>query len=167
MTAPSADAIALAAISTKLDDLTTRFDMRFAKGREQAQIIADLQTRLTRAERAAAATAATPLVEGLALVLERLRQGEPTAELVASIASELEYVLESVVGVVTISAEPGDVVDRLRHEVTAASGAGPILRVAALVRVGYEKDGVVLRPARVTAVRVAAAEARVDAGGDR
>jgi molecular chaperone GrpE (heat shock protein) len=122
--------------------------------RAKQAVIEDLQARLTRADKAATATALKPLVDGLSMVIERLQSGEPSAALITSISSELEYVLESVVGVMAISGVPGDPVDRLRHEVAAATGEGTELRVVELLRTGYEKDGVVLRPAKVTAVRV-------------
>jgi molecular chaperone GrpE len=160
-----ADETALSALSERLDSLTDLFKRRLLDDRAKQAVIEDLQARLTRADKEASATALKPLVDSLALVIERLQSGQPSAELVASIGNELEYILESIVGVTTISAAAGDAIDRLRHEVVSAAGQGTDLRVAELVRTGYEKDGVVLRPAKVTAVRVmTAAGAGLDGG---
>ena len=152
--------VTLGMLSEQLGSLTDLFKRRLLDDRAKQSAIDDLQARLTRAEKAASATAVKPLVEALSLVIERLQSAEPSVDLVTSISNELEYVLESVVDVTTISAAPGDPVDRLRHEVSAALGEGTDLHVAELVRVGYEKDGVVLRPAKVKAVRVASATER-------
>lgn len=148
------DETTLARVSERLDDLTDLFKRRLLDDRAKQAMIEDLQTRLTRADKAASATALKPLVDALSLVIHRLQSSEPSAELLTSIGNELEDVLEAVLGVVVITANPGDPVDRLRHEVISASGGGAELRVGVFVRSGYEKDGVVLRPAKVTAVRV-------------
>ena len=85
------------------------------------------------------------------MVIERLELAPPTEDLRASIIDELEDVLH-LFGVTAIGVSDG--VDPRRHEIVSATGEGAELRVGELVRAGYEKDGVVLRPARVTAVRV-------------
>lgn len=159
-----ADETTLSALSERLDSLTDLFRRRLLDDRAKQAVIEDLQSRLTRADTAASAAALKPLIDSLALVIERLQSGQPSAELLASIGNELEYILESIVGVTTISAAAGDLIHGLRHEVVSASGHGTDLRVAELVRTGYEKDGVVLRPAKVIAVRTSAA-ADPDSGG--
>lgn len=145
--------VTLATLSARLDGLTDLFRRRLLDDRSKQAVIEDLQARLTRAEKAASATSLKPLVDGISLVIERLQTAEPSEDLRTSIVDELEYVLESL-GVTGVAARTGDPVDRLRHEVVAASGEGPELRVAELVRAGYEKDGVVLRPAKITAMWV-------------
>lgn len=144
------DAVTLETLSEKLDGLTDLFKRRLLDDRSRQILIEDLQARLTRAEKAASATALKPVVDGLALVIERLRATDPDDRL--HVVDELEYVIESLMGVAPISAAAGDPVDRLRHEVLSARGEGRLLRVEELLRHGYEKDGVVLRPAKVAAV---------------
>lgn len=152
MTAPESE-VTLAALAERFDGLTDLFKRRLLDDRSKQFVIEDLQERLTRAEKAALAIALKPIVDGLALVIERVRAMNPDDDL--HVIDELEYLLESVVGVTPIQANAGDRVDRLRHEVASASGDGTELLVADLVRAGYEKDGVVLRPATITAVRAA------------
>lgn len=137
----------------RLDALTDLFKRRLLDDRAKQNVIEDLQERLNRSERSASALALKPLVDSLALVIERLQSAEPSASLVASIISELEYILEAVVGVTAISAEANQPVERLRHEVASVVGDGSKLCIAELIRVGYEKDGVVLRPAVIAACR--------------
>lgn len=137
----------------RLDALTDLFKRRLLDDRAKQNVIEDLQERLNRSERSASALALKPLVDSLALVIERLQSAEPSASLVASIISELEYILEAVVGVTAISAEVDQPVERLRHEVASVVGDGSKLCIAELIRVGYEKDGVVLRPAVIAACR--------------
>ena len=137
----------------RLDALTDLFKRRLLDDRAKQNVIEDLQERLNRSERSASALALKPLVDSLALVIERLQSAEPSASLVASIISELEYILEAVVGVTAISAEVNQPVERLRHEVASVVGDGSKLCIAELIRVGYEKDGVVLRPAVIAACR--------------
>lgn len=146
------DEVTLATVSGRLDELTDLFRRRLLDDRAKQAVIEDLQARLDRAEAALSAASLKPLVDGLSLVIERLQASDQADEFRASITDELEYVLETV-GVAAISAKPGEPVDRLRHRVTSATGNGPELRVAELIRSGYEKHGVVLRPATVTAVR--------------
>ena len=159
------DEVTLASVAEQLDGLTDLFKRRLLDDRAKQTVIEDLQARLTHAENVAAATALKPLVDSIALVIERMKGATPTAELVTSICSELEYVLEAVVGVAAITATSGDPVDRLRHEITSASGEGTDLCVDELIRVGYEKDGVILRPARISAIR-SAAETGDGSGGN-
>lgn len=144
--------VTLSAVCDQLDGLADLFKRRLLDDRTKQTVIEDLQARLTRAERAVSATALKPVVEGLALVIERLQAVNPEDDL--HVIDELQYVLESLLGVTPIQANAGDPVERLRHEIASASGEGNELRVAELVRTGYEKDGVVLRPAKVMAVRV-------------
>lgn len=153
--------ITLASIWGRLDELTDLFRRRLLDDRAKQAVIEDLQARLTRAEEAASAASLKPLVEGLSLVIERLHASDQAAELRTSITDELEYVLETL-GVWVISAKAGEPVDRLRHHVASATGDGPELRVAELVRAGYEKDGIVLRPATVTAVRAVSGTSSLD-----
>ncbi len=159
------DDVSSAVLLERIEGLTDLFKRRLLDDRAKQAAIEDLQARLTRAEEAAAATALKPIVDGLALVIERLRGAEPSESLVDSVAGELEYVLEAVVGATAISALPGEAIDGLRHEVASVSGEGAGLQVAELIRVGYEKDGVVLRPAVVAACRLPV-EATEDSGGD-
>jgi molecular chaperone GrpE (heat shock protein) len=153
------------ALLERLDALADLFKRRLLDDRVKQGVIEDLQARLDRAERAASVAALKPFVDSLALVIERLQSAEPSASLVLSIVSELEYILEAVVGVTTISAEVDEPVERLRHEVASVFGEGSKLRVAELIRVGYEKDGVVLRPAVIAACRTSD-DAGGEAGGD-
>jgi molecular chaperone GrpE (heat shock protein) len=148
------DEVTLVDLSERLDGLTDLFRRRLLDDRAKVAVIEDLQGRLDRADRMASASALSPLVDSLGLVMERLKSSDPTESLVTSIVSEIEYILESVVGVSQISADPGAPVDRRRHEVISASGDGSELIVAELVRAGYEKDGVVLKPAAIVAERV-------------
>lgn len=147
----SEDEITPGVLAERLDALTDLFKRRLLDDRTKQAVIEDLQNRLTVAEKAASAMAVKPIVDGLSLLVERLRSINPDDEY--HIISELEYVLESVIGVTPITALVGDSVDRIRHEVISASGDGAELSVIELVRVGYEKDGVVLRPAKIVARR--------------
>ncbi|SEQ08426.1 nucleotide exchange factor GrpE [Microlunatus flavus] len=154
------DQVTLATVSEQLDGLTDLFRRRLLDDRAKQAVIEDLGQRLNNAEAARSAAALKPIVHSLSMVIERLRTSAPDADLVESIGHELEDVLESVVGVAPIAPIKGDPVDPLRHEVVAAHGDGTELRVAELRRGGYEKDGIVLKPARVTAVRVPPANDR-------
>jgi molecular chaperone GrpE len=145
--------ITLAALSDRLDSLTDLFRRRLLDDRAKQAIIESLQSRLEQAELALAVESVRPLVTRLALVIERLQSAPATEDLRASIVEELEDVLD-LVGVTTIGSS--DEVDPRRHEIISVTGDGAWLRVDEVVRVGYEKGGVVLRPARVTAVRVGA-----------
>jgi len=157
--------ITLATLSERLDGLSDLFKRRLLDDRAKQVVIEDLQARLTSAERAISAATLRPLVDGLSLVIDRLVGADPTADLRDSLIDELEDVIESL-GVRRIGADTGDPVDRLRHEVTSASGDGSELRVGHLVRTGYEKDGVVLRPAKITAVWATASEPANGPSGD-
>lgn len=164
MTVPERE-VTLVTLAEQLDSLTDLFKRRLLDDRTKQAALEDLQHRLTRAEESASALALKPLVDALALVIERVRATGREDDLY--VGDELEYVLESVLGVVPIQATAGDRVDRHRHEVASAYGDGTELQVAELVRSGYQKDGVVLRPATVTAVRVACRSGLNDqAGGD-
>lgn len=150
MTSASGE-VTLTTLSERLDDLTDLFKRRLLDDRAKQAVIDDLQVRLTAAEKALSAAALKPVVDNLALAIDRIGHAEPTADLRDSIAEELEAVIESL-GVLSIAPGVGEPVDRLRHEVISASGSGPELCVAELNQAGYEKSGVVLRAARVTAV---------------
>lgn len=150
--------VTLANLGERLDGLTDLFRRRLLEDRSKQAVIEDLQTRLTDAEKAVAAGALRPVVDGLALAIERVAGAGASADLCGSIVDELEEVIASL-GVQRILANAGDPIDRVRHEVVSASGDGSELRVGELVRVGYEKNGVVLRVAKVTAVWSRPAEA--------
>lgn len=147
----------LTTLSERLDELTDLFRRRLLDDRGKQAVIEDLQTRLTEADKAASAAALRPLVDSLALVIDRIACAEPTVDLRDSIVQELEAVVESL-GVTSIAPAAGEPVDRLRHEVVSASGSGRELCVDELIRTGYEKDGVVLRAARISASRTDPAE---------
>ena len=160
------DDVSCEVLLERIEALTDLFKRRLLDDRAKQVAIEDLQARLTRAENAASATALKPIVDALALIVERLRGAEPIESLVNSAANELEYVLEAVVGASTISARPGDAINGLRHEVASVSGEGTELQVAELIRVGYEKHGVVLRPAVVAACWLPAGAAQESGGGE-
>jgi len=164
VTAPAGE-VTLASLSERLDSLTDLFRRRLLDDRAKQATIDDLKTRLERAEQAQAAEALRPLVTRVAQVVERLQSAPPSEDLRASLIEELEDILH-LFGVTTIAGSGG--VDPRRHEIVSVTGEGSELRVGGLVRAGYEKDGVVLRPARITAIRAdpARGSALHDTAGD-
>ncbi|WP_250281896.1 nucleotide exchange factor GrpE [Frankia sp. CiP1_Cm_nod2] len=143
--------VTLASLSERLDGLTDLFKRRLLDDRDKRAVIEELQARLRQAEEARAAESLRPLVTRIALLVERLETTDATEDLRGSVIEELKDVLESF-GVTSVAV--GDTVDPRRHEIVSVTGEGPELRVGRLVRAGYEKDGFILRPARITAVRV-------------
>lgn len=144
------DAATLDSVAEQLGALTDLFRRRLLDDRAKQSLIDELHLRLERAERERAAESLRPLVTHIALVVERLESTPPSAELAGSVVDELHDILGTL-GVRTIGL--GTEIDARRHEIVSASGVGPTLQADTLVSVGYEKDGVVLRPARITAVR--------------
>jgi len=157
----SADEVTLATIADRLDGLTDLFRRRLLEDRAKNSMLDSLQSKLERAERIQSAEALRPLVTRVAMVIERLQSAPSTEDLRYSIIEELEDLLH-LFGVTPIEAVED--VDPRRHEIVSVTGDGTRLRVGELVRAGYEKDGVVLRPARITAIRVGAG--RPDADDD-
>lgn len=142
----------LDSVAEQLSALTDLFRRRLLDDRTKQATIEDLQARLGQAESEQAAESLRPLVTRVALVIERLESTPPSTELNESIVEELHDLLD-IHGIRPIGL--GHEVDPRRHEVVSVSGDGPVLQAGELVRTGYEKDGVVLRPARITAVRIA------------
>ena len=144
----------LDSLADQLATLTDLFRRRLLDDRAKQARIEDMQVKLERAERERAAESLRPLVTRISMVIERLQSTPPSTELSESIIEELDDIL-STFGIRSIGL--GDEVDPRRHEIVSVSGEGPVLEAKELIRTGYEKDGVVLRPARITAVRVAVA----------
>ena len=141
--------VTLKELAEKVDGLTDLFKRRLMDDRAKVALIEDLHNRLTESEKRASADAKKPLVEAIALVIDRLQDAEPSEALIRSIESELQYVLEAVVGVNIVEAQVGQEVDRAVHQVVEVSGEGSLLLVEKQQRLGYQKDGVLLRPADV------------------
>lgn len=148
----SNDGAQLDALTDQLAALTDLFRRRLLDDRTKQARIEDLQARLESAERKLAAESLRPLVTRISLVIERLMSMPPSTELSTSIVDELEDILLAF-GVRSIGL--GHEIDSRRHEIVSVHGEGTVLRPEELVRSGYEKDGVVLVPARVKAARVA------------
>ena len=142
----------LADICRRLDELTNLFRRRLLDDREKRQTIDLLRAQLEESERARAVEALRPLVTRLAQVVDRLEaEGPFGSDLFQSIAEELRDVLASI-GVHAVAVE-GEV-DTRRHEILAVEdGVGPVMTISQVIRGGFEKDGVVIRPAQVTVVR--------------
>lgn len=143
--------VTLASLSDQLNVLTDYFRRRLLNDRAKQTVIDDLQRRLTDAETARSVAALRPLVVRLALAIERIESAPPSEDLKLSVIDELHDILD-MFGVSRIGM--ADEVDPRRHEIVSVTGDGPRLRVGELLRAGYEKDGIVLRPAQVTAIRV-------------
>lgn len=154
--------VSLATVVERLDGLQDLFRRRLLDDKNKNATIETLQAKLDRAERAQSAESLRPLVTRIALVIERLQSAPLTEDLRASIVEELEDILD-LLGVTTFGAS--DMVHPRRHEIVSVTGEGSALRVAQVLRAGYEKDGVVLRPARITAVRVGVDLANSDLAG--
>jgi molecular chaperone GrpE (heat shock protein) len=137
-----------AEIDRKLDQLLDLFQRRLLDDRGKSLQIAALQQRLDALEQAAAAEAVRPLVGALALVLDRI--GDQTTgdlDFLETVTEELHDAL-AMLGVQEIECT-GDF-DPRRHEVvTVVGGVGDLLTVTRVIRRGYQKAGVTLRPARV------------------
>lgn len=155
--------VTLSSLSEQIEGLTDLFRRRLLEDRTKHATIDDLKARLARAEKALAAESLRPFVTRVALLVERLQSAPPTEDLRASVIEELTDVLEFF-GVITVGA--GDTIDPRYHEIVSVTGEGSQLRVGELVRAGYQKDGVVLRAARVTAVRVEPGTASNPGGGE-
>ena len=154
--------VTLESLAEQLTALTDLFRRRLLDDRAKQATIEDLQVKLERAERERAAESLRPLATRVSLVIERLQSMLPSTELNNSIIEELDDILETF-GIRSFGL--GQEVDPRRHEIVSVSGNGPVLRANELIRAGYEKDGVVLLPARITAVRVAVAHMPDGAAG--
>ena len=144
----------LDSLAEQLAALSDLFRRRLLDDRAKQATIQEMQARLEQAERERAAESLRPLVTRVALVIERLGSTPPSPELSESIVEELDDILGTF-GIRSFGLGPE--VDPRRHEIVSVRGEGPVLKAEDLIRAGYEKDGVVLRPARITAVRVAGA----------
>jgi molecular chaperone GrpE (heat shock protein) len=143
----------LAGLAGQLDQLQDLFRRRLLDDRDKRQLIDALSAKVDRLEKARAAEAERPLVTRIALVIDRI-EGRPPDEsgFLPSIADELIDVLEAI-GVTPIPVT--EAFDSRKHEVVRVEGgSGDELRVTAVLRQGYEKSDVILRPAQVAVVRV-------------
>jgi molecular chaperone GrpE len=143
----------LTGISSQLAELQDLFRRRLLDDREKRQTISVLQTRVDELEKATSVEAARPLVNAVALVLDRITgQQAPDAAFLHSISDELIALLEAI-GVKRIDVT--EQFDARRHEVVQVQGgSGGGLKVVGVVRHGYEKAGMTLRAAQVAVERV-------------
>lgn len=139
-------------LSRQIDDLQDLFKRRLLDDRDKRQQIESLQARLDASESARSAEGLRPIVTQLALVIERVDTAESaTKEFLASVADELWDVI-AFLGVSPITDEGG--FDPRCHEVVRVDGGeGTRLEVTEVLRTGFGKDGVVLRPAQVAVRR--------------
>lgn len=141
----------LESLAEQIAGLTDLFRRRLLDDKAKQSVIEEMQARIDRAEKERAAESLRPLVTRVSLVVERIRSTPPSPELSDSLVEELEDVLGAF-GVRAFGL--GHAVDPRRHEIVSVEGEGPVLRAHELIRAGYEKDGIVLQPARITVVRV-------------
>lgn len=136
----------------RLDALLDLFRRRLLDDRDKRAMLQTLAERLELAERRREPEFVRPLAHRLVLVLDRIRNSGSTDPFVASVAEELSDVLASI-GVVEVPAE-GPVLPH-EHEVVDAGDAAPSdpLRIVEVLRRGYAKDAIVIRPATVRAER--------------
>jgi molecular chaperone GrpE (heat shock protein) len=144
----------LAGLAGQLDQLQDLFRRRLLDDRDKRQLIDALSAKVDHLEKARAAEAERPLVTRIALVIDRIEGRRPPDEsgFLSSIADELIDVLEAM-GVTPIPVT--EAFDARKHEVVRVEGgSGDGLRVTAVLRRGYEKSGVILRPAQVAVERI-------------
>lgn len=136
----------VAALSTRLDELTDLFRRRLLDDKEKKRAFDALYDRLERAERELEAEAILPLVRDLLLLVDRLDAHDDGDPFVVSIAAEL---LESLR---RSGVEPIAMLDRFdpgRHEVVEVIHDAEDGAVVRQVRRGWMIGDRLLRPAHV------------------
>lgn len=149
------DEVTLNSVVERLDRLTDLFRRRLLEDRTKQTVIESLIAQLEESQRVQSVESLRPLVTHLALIIERLQENSLTEDLRVSIVDEMEDAL-SLLGVSPVATV--GTIDPRYHQIVSVTGYGSDMRVGELVRAGYEKDGIVLRPALVTAVRVPSSE---------
>ncbi len=137
-------------VIARIDALHDLFRRRLLDDRDKRAMLQTLAERLELAERRRDSEHLRPLTHHLALVVDRADSAGEDNPLAQSLADEICDALAAY-GVVQVPAT-GPVLAG-QHEVLDAGGAAPAeaLHIVRLVRRGFVKDGVVLRPALVIA----------------